>query len=145
MPQVYEILKQEHQEVSQLLEQITEQGASKEQIDELYMMLEAHTKGEEQTLYKDLKKSEQTHELILEAIEEHHVADMLLKEIRQMDPSDEVCQAKLKVLKETVEHHVKEEEQELFPKAQQVMDDQWAQKMGEQYEQKEQQLKQQMQ
>jgi hemerythrin superfamily protein len=145
MPQVYEILKQEHKEVSELLEQMTEQGASKEQVNELYTMLEAHTKGEEQTLYQDLKKSDETHELVLEAIEEHHVADMLLNEIRKMDPSDEVCHAKLQVLKETVEHHVKEEEEELFPKAQQVMDDKWAQQMGEQYQQKEQQLKQQMQ
>lgn len=146
MPQqVFEILKQEHKQVSKMLDQITQGEPSKQQIDELYAMLEAHTKAEEQTLYKDLEQIQATHELVLEGIEEHHVADMLLKEIRQLDPSDERCQAKLKVLKENVEHHVQEEEQQMFPKAQQAKDSQWAERMGQQYEQQEQTLKQRMQ
>lgn len=143
--QIYDVLKQEHQEVKQMLEQMTQSEPSKEQIDKLYTMLEAHTQAEEKTLYQDLTKKDQTHELILEAIEEHHVADVLLKEIRQMDPGDERTKAKLKVLKESIEHHVHEEEDELFPKAQKMMDGQWAEQMAEQYQQKEQQLKKQMQ
>lgn len=90
-------------------------------------------------------KPQQTHELVLEAIEEHHVADVLLKEIRQLDPSNEQCKAKLMVLKENIEHHVKEEEQQMFPKAQQMMDDQWAQQMAQQFQQKEQSLQQSLQ
>ena len=49
------------------------------------------------------------------------------------------------VLKENVTHHVQEEEQKLFPKAQEIMDGQWAEQIGQQYEQQEQQLKQRMQ
>lgn len=144
MPQIYDILKQEHQQVSQMLNKMTEGEPTKQQIDELYMALEAHTQAEEKTLYQDLMQPEQTHEIVLEGIEEHHVVDMLLKEIRELDPSDERVSAKLSVLKENVEHHIQEEEQQMFPKAQQVKDGQWAEQMGEQYQQKEQQLKQRM-
>jgi hemerythrin superfamily protein len=143
--QIYDVLKQEHKQVSELLKQMTEGEPSKEQINELYMMLEAHTQAEEKTLYQDLNKSEETHELVLEAIEEHHVADVLLGEIREMNPSDERTKAKLKVLKESIEHHVHEEEDELFPKAQQIMDGQWAEEMAQQFQQQEQQIKQQLQ
>lgn len=145
MPQIYEVLKQEHQQVAHMLDQLTSGEPDKQMIQELYAALEAHTQAEEQTLYKDLMQSEQTHELVLEGIEEHHVADVLLKEIRQLDPTDERCKAKLSVLKESVMHHVEEEEQQLFPKAQQVKDEQWAQQMAEQFEEQEQTLKQRMQ
>lgn len=143
--QVYDILKQEHQQVEQLLNQLTQGEPQQQQIDELYTMLEAHTKAEEQTLYQDLEKSDETHMMVIEAIEEHHVAEFILKEIRELDAADEKCMAKLKVLKENVMHHVQEEEQELFPKAKQIMDSQWAEQMGQQYEKQEQQIKQRLQ
>ena len=144
MPQIYDILMQEHREVEQLLNQVTQGTPDQQQIEHLYKMLEAHTHAEEQTLYQDLQEAAQTHEIVLEAIEEHHVADMLLKEIRTLKPTDERVAAKLTVLKENVLHHVQEEEQQMFPKAKQVMDDQWAEKMGQQFHQAEQQLKQTM-
>lgn len=141
MPQIYDVIKQEHKQVAQLLTQLTEGEPTKKLIDELYTMLEAHTQAEEKTLYKDLAKSEMTQEIVLEGIEEHHVADILLKEIKGLRSNDKRLKAKLSVLKENVEHHVKEEEQQMFPKAKQVMDTQWAEQMATKFEKQEETLK----
>jgi len=144
MPQIYDILMHEHREVEQLLNQIIEGSPDEQQIEHLYRTLETHTHAEEQTLYQDLQETEQTHDIVLEAIEEHHIANMLLKEIRALKPADERVAAKLTVLKENVLHHVQEEEQQMFPKSKQVMDSQWAEKMGHQFHEREHQLKQTM-
>lgn len=144
MTQIYDVLKKEHDEVKQLLGKMTDKQPSRKQIDDLHTMLSAHTKAEEQTLYKDLMQQKQTHELVLEGFEEHHVADMILQEIMKLEPSDERCAAKLKVLQENVEHHIKEEEKHMFPQARKAMDKEWAEQMTQQFEMQEQQLKQQM-
>lgn len=141
MPQIYEVVKQEHQQVSRLLNQLTEGQPTKQMIQELYTMLEAHTKAEEKTFYKDLEKSEQTQEIVLEGIEEHHVADVLLEEIIKLRSNDKRLKAKLMVLKENVEHHVQEEEQQMFPKARRMMDTQWAEQMAQKFEKQEETLK----
>lgn len=67
----------------------------------------------------------------LEGYEEHHVADVLMREISRLSPSDEKWKAKFAVLKENVEHHVEEEEGEIWTKAQEVFDEAEAEKLGE--------------
>jgi hypothetical protein len=67
----------------------------------------------------------------LEGYEEHHVADVLMREISRISPSDEKWKAKFAVLKEKVEHHVEEEEGEIWTKAQEVFDEAEAEKLGE--------------
>jgi hypothetical protein len=56
-------------------------------------------------------------EVMDEAIEEHHVAHLLIGELKSMSPSDDRYDAKFKVLAESVKHHIKEEESQVFPKA----------------------------
>jgi hypothetical protein len=58
--------------------------------------------------------------MILEAFEEHHVVDLVLAELPQIDPEDERFHAKMTVLHELVDHHVKEEEKEMFKLAQKL-------------------------
>jgi hemerythrin superfamily protein len=80
--------------------------------DEIMTSLLAHTKLEEDIVYPTLKKQDAS--LFYEANEEHHVADVLINEIRQMNIEDPAYAAKMEVLHTNVEHHVKEEEDEMF-------------------------------
>jgi hemerythrin superfamily protein len=83
----------------------------------IFEELEIHTKIEEEIFYPTITKlNDEIHEMVTEGIEEHHVVDSLMAEVRGLTPSDEEWAAKMKVLIENVEHHAEEEEQEMFPK-----------------------------
>ena len=114
-----ELLIEEHKEAKALFKRIEQTNGPKEAqrlFNELKAALELHEQLEETHLYPPLKEEEKTEDLVLEAYEEHHVADLLLAEISQLDPSDETWRPKVKVLQENIEHHIEEEEGELFPK-----------------------------
>src|SRR4029078_98177 len=96
--------------------------------------LELHTHIEETIFYPALEKPEQTHDLTLEAYEEHKVVKSLLAELGVAKTANDEWQAKAKVLRENVEHHVEEEENELFGKADDVLSDQEIEDMGERME-----------
>lgn len=83
--------------------------------------LELHTHVEETIFYPALEKPEETHDLTLEAYEEHNVVKTLLAELSGAKSANDEWQAKAKVLRENVEHHVDEEENELFDKADEVL------------------------
>lgn len=123
---VFTLLKQDHRKVAELLEEgenTTDRALkTREQLfAKIKKELKIHTKMEEQTLYPVLKNYKEVKDLILEAYEEHHVVDLLLAEIEDTAPDEETWKAKLTVLKENVKHHVKEEEQELFPQIEKLL------------------------
>ena len=76
--------------------------------------LNVHELLEEQVLYPALSPHAETREVVLEGYEEHHVADLIVRELRGVAADDEQWGAKFKVLKENIEHHIKEEEREMF-------------------------------
>ena len=84
--------------------------------------LTVHELIEEKLLYPSLAPHPEVREIVLEGTQEHHVADVLLKELRRMDPRDERWAAKWKVLQESIEHHIQEEERQMFPLARGVLD-----------------------
>ncbi len=84
--------------------------------------LNVHELLEEKLLYPALASSKAARQVVLEGSQEHHVADVLLKELHRMPKSDERWGAKLKVLQESIEHHIKEEERKMFPIARGVLD-----------------------
>jgi hypothetical protein len=84
--------------------------------------LNVHELLEEKLLYPALAPHPEVREVVLEGSQEHHVADLLLKELRRMDPRDERWAAKWKVLQESIEHHIEEEERLMFPAARGVLD-----------------------
>lgn len=136
---VYALLKQDHKQVKGLfeaLEKTTERAAKKRAslFEELNAALSIHAEAEEALFYPRFLKPKETHEITLEAIEEHGVVKTLLAEL-EADPKDtEQWGAKLKVLKEIVEHHVEEEEDELFKKAQKVLSKEEAEEIGREVE-----------
>lgn len=83
--------------------------------------LNVHELIEEQVLYPALESHGQARDIVLEGYQEHHVADLLLKELHALAKDDEQWGAKFKVLKESIEHHIKEEERIMFPTARGVL------------------------
>ena len=84
--------------------------------------LNVHELIEEKVLYPALAAAREARPIVLEGSQEHHVADVLLKELHHMPASDERWGAKLKVLQEGIEHHIQEEERKMFPIARGVLD-----------------------
>jgi hemerythrin-like domain-containing protein len=124
---LFDQLISEHEEVKQLLRE-AEDCEESERPDLLTQIEEAlipHARGEEKTLYAMMNQratEEEAKDLTAEAYEEHQMADKLLADIKATDTSDDQWLAKLKVLKENVEHHIREEESELFEKARKVFE-----------------------
>ncbi|MEW6115301.1 MAG: hemerythrin domain-containing protein [Nitrospirota bacterium] len=136
---IIELLKKDHEEALQLFDKLEsmEEGKSSD-IDKLFsnlsQELEIHMSGEESIFYPALKDNDETHTMILEGIEEHHVAKLILKEMSSLKSKDEKWFAKLSVLKENVEHHIEEEEGDLFTKAQNLLESSQLDTMGSEME-----------
>jgi hemerythrin-like domain-containing protein len=116
---VLTLLKEDHDRVKRLLEEgdkTTERGEKTrtELFQRLKDMLTAHEAMEEEVLYPALKAHPKAKELTLEAYEEHHVVDMVLEELEMTPVGDEQWGAKFTVAKENIEHHIEEEEGEMF-------------------------------
>ena len=86
-----------------------------DQFTRLQALLQAHSRAEEEVVYRRLREAQPDEEITLEAYEEHHVADILLQELASACPGGKGWAAKLKVLEEVVRMHIKEEELKMFP------------------------------
>lgn len=122
----FELLKKDHKKVSGIFEKLeptTERGVKtrEELFKQLKQELDVHARIEESILYPVLKESKETEDITLEAYQEHNVLKQLLTELEAMPKDDESWGAKLKVLQENVEHHVEEEEGEMFKDARKVL------------------------
>jgi hypothetical protein len=131
----FELLKQDHEKVAGIFEKLeptTERGVKtrEELFTQLKQELDVHAKIEETILYPVLKEEQETEDITLEAYEEHNVVKQLLAELDEMPKDDESWGAKLKVLQENVEHHVEEEEGEMFKKAQKVLSAEQIEELG---------------
>jgi hemerythrin superfamily protein len=118
------MLEQDHREVESFLDQFEEAEESAEKAElarKICVALTVHAELEESMFYPQAREwlaeeSEEDEELIDEAEVEHMSAKQLIAEIEKMTPREKLFDAKVKVLGEYVKHHVKEEEQEMFPK-----------------------------
>ncbi len=132
-----DLLKKQHKNVKALFKKVenTEGGRQRRQLmDEIANELKIHTKIEEEIFYPAVRElgTSKAEEMIDEAFEEHHVVDLVLAELPQVDPEDERFDAKMTVLSELIEHHVEEEEGELFPMAEKKLGKDRLQMLGEQ-------------
>ena len=101
----------------------------------IFTELEVHTAIEEEVFYPAAKDvGGEAEELVLEGTEEHHVVDVLMEEIRSLNPDDDRWTAKMTVLIENVRHHAEEEEEELFPQLREAFGDDRLARMGEELE-----------
>lgn len=130
-----QLLKTDHDAVKKLLEQgdaTTERGvkARTELFATIKQELNVHETIEEEIFYPALKEHPKAREIVLEGYEEHHVVDTIMGELEQTPVDDEKWGAKFTVMKENIEHHIEEEEGEMFQKARQVFDAQELRDLG---------------
>ena len=120
------LLETDHRRMEALLaqgEDTTERAVKgrTELLTTLTTELNLHELIEEQVLYPALKAHPEAREIVLEGYQEHHVADLIVKELHEVAKDDERWGAKFKVLKENIEHHIEEEEGEMFRTARAVL------------------------
>jgi hemerythrin-like domain-containing protein len=139
------LLEEDHRKMKKLLsalESTTERGVKTR--EELFATVEdeltVHETIEEEIFYPALKEHPKTKEIALEAYEEHHVVDMVMAEIEDVPYDDETWGAKFKVMKENIEHHIEEEENEMFKQARQVFEEDELESLGEQMRLRKEQL-----
>ena len=122
---VFDLLKKDHKKVSAMFKEIkSAKDISKKHtiFEQLYIDLTIHAEFEEKNLYPLLKKEDATEDMTFESIEEHKVVKSLLEQLKNYSLDQKEWDAKLTVLQENVDHHVEEEEDDLFPKAKKVLD-----------------------
>lgn len=118
-------LEHDHRELEAILEAgLKEDAASGDSrrglLGTLAALLKTHEVMEEQVLYPALKAHPEAKDIVLEGFEEHHVANVVVEELKALSPSAERWGAKWKVLKESIEHHIEEEEGDMFKTARKV-------------------------
>lgn len=117
-----DLLKKQHKQVKALFKKVEKTENPRERrrlMEQIEQELKMHSKIEEQIFYPAVRgiETEKAEEMVMEALEEHHVVDLVLIELPQVNPDDERFHAKMTVLSELVEHHAGEEEEEMFPMA----------------------------
>lgn len=142
------LLKEDHDTVRSMFEQFRtaaengDQSKIKDLAGQIFHELEVHTEIEERIFYPAVRDAGggELDDLTDESNEEHHVVDLLIAEVRGMSPSDDRFKAKMTVMMENVEHHAKEEEDEMFPKVRELMDESRLQDLGAQLQEEKQKL-----
>lgn len=143
MPMIYDMLHQDHEKVKRALNNIIESGdgaqTTREKLfSEIKHDLELHTKFEEEVFYPQFRKAKadgEAEEEVEDALEEHGEAKKMLEKLAAMDKTSDTFIETLKDLKDALEHHISDEEDEMFPQAREALDDDEAQEMGGRYQQ----------
>jgi len=128
-----ELLESQHREVEEIFSQIedADDPATKNDLfEELADKLAIHAAIEEHHFYPAVK-AKRTEDILLESLEEHLGIKRVLADLLKIDAEDETFDAKIKVLKETVSHHVEEEETDLFPKVRKLFDKERREALGQ--------------
>lgn len=140
-----EMLIRDHREVMEIFKEVELAHKNKDRtlddiFDKLLQKLEMHMNIEETMFYPNIVSKKETRDITLEGIEEHHVVKTILKELN-LDPkiTDE-WKAKLKVCRENVEHHINEEETEMFPDVPKVLSKERLDQIANQLEEKKREL-----
>ncbi|HXU88795.1 MAG TPA: hemerythrin domain-containing protein [Methylomirabilota bacterium] len=134
-----DLLKKQHRQVEKLFKEAEKaQPRQRRQLmDQIAEQLKLHTRIEEEIFYPAVRElgTSKAEEMMNEALEEHHVVDLVLAELPDVDPEDERFEAKMTVLSELVQHHVEEEEGEVFPMAEKKLGAERIKELGQQMEQ----------
>src|SRR5205085_11024290 len=133
---IIDMLMQDHQEAASMMNRIESAGEGDPSVmqtfNQLKQALTLHTQIEEQIFYPALQNNDQTEDQISESFEEHQEVKDMLAEMSGLQAGNEEFMSMMSDLREAVEHHVEEEENELFPKARKILGDSRLQEMGQQ-------------
>lgn len=128
---IFAVLRREHKDIARLLRKA---DSDPRRFSRLAAEISAHMQTEEDVLYAPLRDDPHLHGMILEAFAEHHMIDLIVREIERSKTGTDEWHAKLKVMRENLEHHIEEEEEVLFPSAERILGTDRAMDMTGQYE-----------
>lgn len=139
MPNAITMLKSDHATLKRLLRELngTTERATKQReslVREIEQELKMHAQIEEEVFYPAFlaaTKGQESEDLFYEAAEEHHVVDMVLPALKTANPKSKEFTAKAKVVKELIEHHIREEETQMFAAARQLFDEDQLRQLGD--------------
>ena len=130
---IYERIKQDHDKQRELMEKIMKTSGDSAERQELFERFKteavAHANAKEQVFYSELMEDQETQEQTRHSVNEHKEADDLIEELSEMDMSSSSWLTKFKELKEDLEHHMDEEEKDVFSMAHDVISDAEAEQM----------------
>lgn len=133
-----ELLKDSHRKVERLFQQMeltSSPTEAKDAFEQVYHELSVHTIIEEQVFYPALAKYPQFHELLKDAFKEHGEARLALSEIAALEPKSEKWNKQVSKLVKDINHHVKDEEEDLFPKTREFVSQPQLQELAQELEQ----------
>ncbi|HLD99767.1 MAG TPA: hemerythrin domain-containing protein [Bdellovibrionota bacterium] len=142
---IFESLKKDHQDVKALFERISmargrAAATGKRTFDSLAEMLEVHMLAEEKIFYSELRQHDETRVSAVEALEEHRIGKLLLNELKSGNQASEQWQGKFKAFRSIVEHHIEEEEEEIFEKSEELFENSELEEMGQHFLQEKQRI-----
>lgn len=134
-----ELLKEEHQEVMRMIDELEtsdEEMASDpldtEIFNRLNESLKMHTRMEEEIFYPAMEQFNETRQMVQDSYKDHDQIDQFLAQLSALPPAEEQFQETLSDLRDAVENHVEQEEGEMFPKAEELLDLNRLNEMGRQ-------------
>ena len=128
------LMHEDHEKLKKLLDRAEHAQAEHNRenlLEKIRIELKPHERMEEEVFYPALKNHRNAKDIVLEGYQEHHVADLVFAELENTPPGSDEWKAKMKVLKEGIEHHIEEEEGEMFKKARAVFDKSELEALGE--------------
>lgn len=139
MPNAITMLKADHATLKRLLRELSEtsERATKQRellVERIEREVKMHAQVEEEVFYPAFKaatRGEEAEEMFYEAAEEHHIVDMVLPALKAANPKSHEFGAKAKVLKDLIEHHVREEETEMFVEARERFSEEQLRELGD--------------
>jgi hemerythrin-like domain-containing protein len=142
-PDAISLLTEDHRKVKRLLSALastTERASSRREglLKEVESEIKIHSQIEEEIFYpayRNAVRKSDAH-LYFEALEEHHVVDRVLSEIKAASVDSEEFGARAKVLKDLIEHHAGEEETQMFPKARKAIGNEKLRELGSQMQER---------
>ncbi|HZS46588.1 MAG TPA: hemerythrin domain-containing protein [Blastocatellia bacterium] len=130
-----DFLTKDHREVESLFKQINSDPDNGQVLaGQLRLALLAHTRIEEQIFYPALKKFDELRDLVAESLQEHQQVEKELEQMSSISMDSKSWQNIVDKLQRDVEHHVREEEGEMFPKVQRLIDEETLNEMGRELE-----------
>jgi hemerythrin-like domain-containing protein len=135
---IFGFIEQDHQKVTGLFQQLHKAKGSGKNRQHLFAQLkeelEFHTHTEEQVFYPALQESDELHDMVLDAQEDHRLVSEMLEELASTSETDEEWDEKLEALQENIEGHVEDEESELFEAARQLFSPEQARRLAEDWQ-----------
>jgi hemerythrin superfamily protein len=132
--EITELLKEDHREVESLIAEL-EDGGDNQTFGKLKNALTLHTEIEETIFYPAMEEFNESEDLVSDAYDEHDEVDGLLENMSGTDVQSEDFQELLAQLKQSIQHHVTEEENQLFPQAEELLGTETLEQMGSQMQQ----------